>query len=89
MKSVRNVQYSYAGGSDNTIRMTGMTYPNGRIVSMSYGTANDINDASSRIESMTDNGVTLASYQYLGSFGLRECGVRPARNQLNADRHWQ
>ncbi len=39
MKSVRKVQYSYADGSDNTIRMTGMTYPNGRFVSMNYGTA--------------------------------------------------
>jgi len=64
------VQYSYADGSDNTIRMTSITYPNGRFVSMNYGTSDDINDASSRIESMTDTGVTLASYQYLGSSGI-------------------
>ena len=70
MKSVRKVQYSYADGSATTIRMTGMTYPNGRFVSMSYGMSNDINDASSRIESMTDTGLTLASYQYLGSSGF-------------------
>ncbi len=70
MKSVRNVQYSHADGSANTIRMTGMTYPNGRFVSMNYGTADNINDASSRIESMTDTDVTLASYQYLGSSGF-------------------
>jgi len=64
------VQYSYAVGSANTIRMTGMTYPSSRVVSMNYGTANDINDASSRIESLTDTGVTLASYQHLGASGF-------------------
>jgi RHS repeat-associated protein len=32
------VQYSYADGSSNTIRITGMTYPNGRNVVDDYGT---------------------------------------------------
>ncbi|MBL8812600.1 MAG: hypothetical protein JNM43_20720 [Planctomycetaceae bacterium] len=35
------VQYSYASGSSNTIRMTGMTYPDGRGLSVDYGTAGD------------------------------------------------
>ncbi|GEM_PF-2444788 len=34
------------------------------------GAATGINDASSRIESMTDTGVTLAIYEYLGTSGF-------------------
>ena len=52
---------------------------------MNYGTANDINDASSRIECMSDTGVTLANYQYLGTSGFvdaasaqRSCPLSPA-----------
>ena len=37
---------------------------------MNYGAANEINDASSQIESMTESGVMLASYQYLGTSGF-------------------
>ena len=37
------VQYSYADGSSNTIRITGMTYPNGRNVVDDYGTADSLN----------------------------------------------
>jgi RHS repeat-associated protein len=66
------VQYSYANGSANTIRMTGMTYPSGRGLTYSYGTANGINDASSRIESVinTSDSVNLGTYQYLGTSGF-------------------
>jgi hypothetical protein len=38
------VQYSYADGSSNTIRITGMTYPNGRNVVDDYGAAGSMND---------------------------------------------
>jgi hypothetical protein len=66
------VQYSYANGSANTIRMTGMTYPNARAATYDYGTANAINDACSRIESVinTSDSVNLATYQYLGTSGF-------------------
>ena len=37
------VQYSYADGSSNTIRITGMTYPNGRNVVDRYGVADSLN----------------------------------------------
>jgi len=47
-----------------------MTYPSSRGLTYDYGTTNGINEASSRIESMTDTGVTLASYQYLGASGF-------------------
>jgi len=66
------VQYSYGDGSSNSIRMLGMTYPNGRSVSMNYGANNGINDASSRIESLcndSDN-LNLVTYQYLGTSGF-------------------
>lgn len=33
------VIYSYADGSQNTIRMMSMNYPNGRLLSYDYGTA--------------------------------------------------
>ena len=66
------VQYSYASGSTNSIRMTGMTYPNGRTVVNDYGTADLIDDACSRIQSMKDSGAAfnLADYQYLGLSGF-------------------
>jgi RHS repeat-associated protein len=63
------VQYSYANGSANTIRMTGMTYPSNRVLTYGYGTANGINDACSRIESVSDS-ANLATYQYLGASGF-------------------
>ncbi len=62
------VQYSYANGSDNTIRPTAMTYPDGRELNYNYGTANGIDDASSRVASLIDNDGTthLVDYSYLG-----------------------
>ena len=38
------VQYSYADGSSNTIRITGMTYPNGRNVVYDSIAADSLND---------------------------------------------
>ncbi len=38
------VQYSYANGSSNTIRITGMTYPNGRNVVDDAIAADSLND---------------------------------------------
>jgi len=66
------VEYSYANGSSNTIRMTGMVYPDGRSLAQSYGTANGMNDASNRVESMkfSTEGFNLVDYQYLGSSGF-------------------
>ena len=66
------VQYGYANGSANTIRMTSMTYPSGRGLTYDYGTTNGINDASSRIASIinTSDSVNLAAYEYLGTSGF-------------------
>ncbi|MBX9677780.1 MAG: hypothetical protein K2X38_03370 [Gemmataceae bacterium] len=62
------VQYAYEDGSANTIRQTAMTYPNGRVLSYSYGASGGDNDALSRVQSLVDdNGTThLAIYSYLG-----------------------
>jgi len=70
--STPQVQYSFASGSANTIRITGMTYPNGRNVVDDYGTAGSIDDACSRIRGMKDFGATanLVDYSYLGLSGF-------------------
>jgi hypothetical protein len=61
------VGYGYADGSANTIRPTGLTYPNGRELTYDYGTAGGISDRASRIESIVDDDdAQLVDYQYLG-----------------------
>ncbi|MCY2964772.1 MAG: hypothetical protein NT069_14230 [Planctomycetota bacterium] len=66
--STPKVQYAYLSGSANSIRPTSMTYPNGRVLTYSNGTAGGANDALSRISALVDNDGTtqLAAYQYLG-----------------------
>ncbi|HUY35939.1 MAG TPA: RHS repeat-associated core domain-containing protein [Pirellulales bacterium] len=67
-----NAQYQYADGSANTIRATGMTYPNGRVLNFGYGTSGGTDDALSRIASLIDDdGVThLADYTRIGVDGI-------------------
>ena len=60
------VQYSYANGSTNTIRPTTLTYPNGRALTIGYGTSGGINDAASRVDGLIDGATTLVNYAYLG-----------------------
>lgn len=62
------VQYGYASGSTNTIRPTTLTYPNGRVLTFSYGTWGGISDHASRVASLIDNDGTthLVDYDYLG-----------------------
>ena len=66
------VRYNYYHGGGNTIRLAGMTYPNGRNLTYDYGTAGGMNDACSRIESLinTSDSLNLATYQYLGTSGF-------------------
>lgn len=67
--STPSVQYAYADGSDNTIRPTSTTYPNGRVINLNYGTSGAMNDQLSRIGSLidSDSGSThLADYTYVG-----------------------
>ncbi len=67
--STAQVSLSYADGSGNTIRPTGLMYPDGRVVSYDYGTTDGINDAVSRVERLIDDDIDdspLAEYSYLG-----------------------
>ena len=68
--STPQVRYGYdfapgAGGA-NRSRMSSMTYPDGRVVGYSYGTAGGLDDRIGRLAALTDSGVTLEGYGYLG-----------------------
>lgn len=59
-----SVQYSYdlaIGG-----RLSTMTYPNGRVLTYNYGAAGSVDNATSRLVSLSDNTGILESYTYLG-----------------------
>ena len=61
------VVISYADGSNNTIRQTGIKYPNGRELTYSYGLSGSMADALSRaIKLIDDDLTTLIEYDYLG-----------------------
>jgi len=63
------VQYAYADGSLNTVCPISITYPNGRVITYSYGTSDGIDDAISRIDALVDSDVSstvLVDYQFLG-----------------------
>jgi RHS repeat-associated protein len=63
------VQYAYANGAANTIRRTGVTYPNGRTVNYLYNSGDD--NALSRVSSFND-GAPLVAYTYLGLVSIVE-----------------
>lgn len=58
------VQYGYADGSDNTIRLTSMTYPDGRILEYRYD--DEAADQLSRIRTLRWDGEDACQYSYLG-----------------------
>ena len=61
------VQYAYADGSQNTIRPTSMTYPNGiQVLNYDYGISGNDDDQLSRIQKLKLGTAEIASYQYLG-----------------------
>ncbi|MEX2188730.1 MAG: RHS repeat domain-containing protein, partial [Pirellulales bacterium] len=69
------VEYSYADGSGNHVRLTKITYPNGRKLHFTYGSASSIADALSRVAAVADDssgspGTHLAEYSYLGLDGI-------------------
>jgi len=64
--STPKIQYAYsemAGGANHS-RLTTMTYPNGRVITYNY--ASGVDDAISRITSLSDSSATLEAYSYLG-----------------------
>jgi RHS repeat-associated protein len=61
------VQYAYnfnTGGTANQSRQTTLTYPSGYAVTSNYSSG--LNNAISRLSSISDTGGTLESYDYLG-----------------------
>ena len=62
------VQYAYEDGTDNNVRLTKMTYPDGRELNYDYGSSGSTDDALSRVASLIgDDGTThLVDYSYLG-----------------------
>jgi RHS repeat-associated protein len=58
------VQYSYANGSANTIRLTGITYPDGTVITNAYASAQA--GFLSRPDQVTEGSTVVASMRYLG-----------------------
>jgi RHS repeat-associated protein len=58
------VEYAYADGSNNTIRPTSMTYPNGRVLQYLYDDA--AADKLSRIRTLKWDGTDVCQCSYLG-----------------------
>ena len=52
-----------AGGANHS-RLVSITFPNGRVLDYNY--ASGLDDAISRLSSISDNSATLESYDYLG-----------------------
>jgi len=65
------VQYDYddgaSGGVAKYVRLSQVTYPNGREVHYGYGTTGAIDDIMSRLATLGDGTNTHASYTYLGA----------------------
>ena len=68
------VQYTYADGSDNTIRPTALVYPNGRELNYDFGSTGEMDDAASRVASLIDDDGTthLVDYSHLGQGSVVE-----------------
>lgn len=59
-------QYLYANGSANTVRRTHQFYPDGRVTTYDYGSADGMNDVLSRVAALRQGTNSLAAYTYLG-----------------------
>lgn len=66
INSTPKVQYAFADGSANHIRPTSITYPDGRVISLDYGTAGGMDDILSRPQAIKDGALELAKYTWLG-----------------------
>jgi len=61
------VQYAYESGSNNNIRPTSVTYPDGqRVVNYDYGAADEDDDQLSRILKLKIGTDEIVNYSYLG-----------------------
>src|SRR5262249_21658513 len=75
------VQYAYTemSGGANHSRLTGVTYPNGKVLTYNY--ASGLSSNISRLSSLSDTSGTLESYDYLGLGTV----VRRAHSQPGID----
>ncbi|WP_145349512.1 RHS repeat domain-containing protein [Roseimaritima multifibrata] len=65
--STPSVGRSYTDGSGNLLRPTATIYPNGREVTLDYGSSGSIADKLNQVSSLADDDTTvLAAYDYLG-----------------------
>ncbi|TWT55957.1 RHS repeat-associated core domain-containing protein [Allorhodopirellula solitaria] len=65
--STPSVGRSYTDGSGNVLRPITTLYPNGREVTLDYGSSGSITDKLNQVSSLIDDDSTvLAAYQYLG-----------------------
>ncbi|MBL9080176.1 MAG: hypothetical protein JNK76_00125, partial [Planctomycetales bacterium] len=64
------VEYTYANGSQNSMRPTGLVYPGGRIIVFSYGVAGTDDDLLSRVSDIIDGETVVARYTYFGLAGV-------------------
>ncbi|WP_430454574.1 RHS repeat-associated core domain-containing protein [Rhodopirellula europaea] len=65
--STPSVGRTYTDGSGNVLRPTATVYPNGREVTLNYGTSGSITDEMNQVSSLVDDDSTvLAAYDYLG-----------------------
>ncbi|WP_222435498.1 hypothetical protein, partial [Allorhodopirellula solitaria] len=65
--STPSVGRSYTDGSGNVLRPTATLYPNGREVTLDYGSSGSITDKLNQVSSLIDDDSTvLAAYEYLG-----------------------
>ncbi len=80
--STPKVGYSYANGTGNTTRRLTITYPSGRIVTMSYGTANSADDRLSRLAGVSLMGQVECQDSIPGSQELPILGYAKANSDL-------
>jgi RHS repeat-associated protein len=62
------VEYNYADGTSNTIRLLSLEYPNGRTLTYGYGTSGSLTDRTGRVSTISEGegATTLVTYSYLG-----------------------
>jgi RHS repeat-associated protein len=72
------VGYSYADASANTIRRTGITYPNGDQIAIGY--ISPAADALSRADTILEASSPLCTYQYLGMSTVSQVTYNAASN---------
>ncbi len=87
VQTTPKVGYSYANGSNNHVRRTKLTYPNGRELNFNYGDGGSAADNLGRVAALIDDdGSThLADYEYLGAVGVSKVDLAQPDLKLDLD----